>query len=145
MCVSAKIGFTGSRTGLSSQQRTALLRVLMDLAPDKIEVHHGMCVGADQDFNSLVRNQYASEERLIVGHPPINNRYLGDMHVDVLRDVKEYMERNRDIVKETVLLIACPNAPERQRSGTWATVRFARSTNKRIITVWPDGRAIPEP
>lgn len=53
---------------------------------------------------------------------------------------KPYLERNQDIVRSTELLLATPeNNVEQQRSGTWATIRFARKMNKSIIIIDTDG------
>jgi hypothetical protein len=47
--------------------------------------------------------------------------------------------RNHRIVDMTRVLVACPDGEERQHSGTWATVRYARKRGKWIIIVYPDG------
>jgi hypothetical protein len=58
---------------------------------------------------------------------------------------KPYLSRNKDIVLETELLIATPGEEEEQiRSGTWSTVRYARSLKRMINIVLPDGRVIAE-
>lgn len=55
--------------------------------------------------------------------------------------IKPPLVRNHDIVDSTELLIACPKEQvEVLRSGTWATIRYAR---KKEITVWlidPEGQ-----
>jgi hypothetical protein len=54
--------------------------------------------------------------------------------------------RNHDIVDETELLIACPGElAEAVRSGTWATVRYARKLGRPIVIFWPDGSVTGEP
>jgi predicted Rossmann fold nucleotide-binding protein DprA/Smf involved in DNA uptake len=40
--------------------------------------------------------------------------------------------RNRAIVNSSGLLIAAPAGEEILRSGTWSTVRYARSKDKRV-------------
>jgi hypothetical protein len=48
------------------------------------------------------------------------------------------LERNRDIVDATVALLAGPDGNrERQRSGTWATVRYARGIGNRPVAILP--------
>jgi outer membrane protein insertion porin family len=54
------------------------------------------------------------------------------------------LDRNRAIVDSCDVLIACPKGPEEQRSGTWATVRYARKQKKRIVIIWPDGEVTEE-
>lgn len=59
--------------------------------------------------------------------------------------VKKPLDRNRDIVEAAEVLIACPDGPERQRSGTWATIRHALRVGKPVVIVWPDGRVERRP
>jgi hypothetical protein len=42
------------------------------------------------------------------------------------------------------MLAACPKGPEERRSGTWATVRYARKTGKPVVIFWPDGTVTEE-
>ncbi len=53
---------------------------------------------------------------------------------------KPYLERNRDIVDASEVLIACPSTREEvMRSGTWATVRYARKKGMKITLIFRDG------
>ncbi len=52
---------------------------------------------------------------------------------------KEYLERDRDIVDATEALFATPDGPERAKSGTWYTVRYAVKTGKPVYICYPDG------
>ena len=62
---------------------------------------------------------------------------------DETRKQKDYLDRNHDIVDETELLIACPKEPEEiTRSGTWATIRYARKKKKKLRIILPNGRMI---
>lgn len=63
---------------------------------------------------------------------------------DEKREPLPYLARNCVIVDEADILLACPKGPEEQRSGTWATVRYARKQNKRIVIVYPDGTITTE-
>ena len=64
---------------------------------------------------------------------------------DEVRDPLPYLERNRAIVDACDILIACPKGmQEEQRSGTWATVRYARRRDRPIVIVWPDGTVTRE-
>ena len=133
-----KVGFTGTQNGLSSEQRSALVMTLLDLT-GRIEAHHGMCVGADHEFHDMVRDNYKPDNRFIVGHPPRDKKQFVACEVDDMRDEKPYRVRNRDIVNESEILVACPASAERARSGTWSTVRYARSMAKPIMIILPDG------
>jgi hypothetical protein len=58
----------------------------------------------------------------------------------MMRPERPYLDRNKDIVRETASLIAAPAEPEEQlRSGTWSTVRFARKQGKPVFLILPDG------
>jgi hypothetical protein len=46
---------------------------------------------------------------------------------------QEYIVRNREIVDSTDFLVACPlTSYETLSSGSWATVRYARSKSKKV-------------
>ena len=130
------VGFTGSR---GIKDRSSDLRCVLDvlLGHDFYSLHHGDCIGGDfQAHNAALRCGFS-----IVIHPPLNNRYrfFGDLNnslhqVAVLKQ-KTYLARNHDIVDESRLLVALPKRPESMRSGTWATIRYARKLGKPIIIV----------
>jgi hypothetical protein len=133
------VGFTGTRHGLTALQRAALHRLLADLRP--AEVHHGCCVGADEECARAAAN--LGNGCQVHAHPCTLTAYQfagwalisGHRH-----PVKPPLERNRDIVDATDLLIACPDGhEEKQRSGTWHTVRFARRSGKPRVLIFPDG------
>jgi hypothetical protein len=134
-----KIGFTGTRRGLTPAQKDALLDTLISLAPETVEAHHGMCVGADDEFDHLVRDVYDPANRRIVGHPPEDQKHYAPAVCDVMWSPKPYLERNKNIVYKCEALIACPDGPEKRRSGTWSTVRHARSSRKPVFVIWPNG------
>lgn len=134
-----KIGFTGTQTGLSAQQKMVLTGILNSVGPIGMfpnEFHHGCCIGADSESHYI-----AKEVGLhIVLHPPTNLSKADTTLVgDEERRAKDYLARNHDIVNESSLLIACPKGPEELRSGTWATVRYARKQKKQLIIIFPDG------
>lgn len=103
------------------------------------EVHHGCCDGSDAEFHAIA---YDAGCR-IHGHPPTNPVYRAALTfrlTDIVHPEKPYLERNRDIVSATEALIAAPGeAVEQLRSGTWSTVRYARSIGRRVYVVLPDG------
>jgi hypothetical protein len=54
--------------------------------------------------------------------------------------------RNRAIVRTVDLLVAAPSsAIEEIRSGTWSTVRFARSQGRRVLILAPEQLKISRP
>lgn len=128
-----KIGFTGTRNGMTPQQRAALESMLCDAEG---EFHHGDCVGADAQAHDI-----ATDLGLItIGHPPVERSLRAYCGVMLSRDPKPYLDRNKDIVREADLMIAAPGEREPQlRSGTWSTIRFARKMRKRLWIFYPDG------
>ncbi len=114
------VGFTGTRIGLSEPQRAELVRQLHMLGTRSL--HHGDCQGADVQCHEAGRSLGLH----IVGHPPTATGLRAFCECDELRGPKPFLVRNRIIVAESEILIACPDGPERLRSGTWMTVRHAR-------------------
>lgn len=127
-----KIGFTGTREGLSEYQRGELIDWLILLQPT--EVYHGLCEGGDEEFHDLVRILFPDTCR-IIGHPPLNKKYYSHRVCDEYRKEKDYISRNHDIVDESDALIGCPKGEEVLRSGTWATIRFCKKTGKECIII----------
>ena len=136
-----KVGFTGTRAGLSVVQRKSLVRLINTIRGEVTEAHHGDCVGADAEFHDicLVR------EILIVIHPPLQPfQRACCVGYDFIREPKDYFDRDMDIVDETDLLIACPKTSTPvPHSGTWLTAGYARVTGKPIWFVYPDGTVVP--
>lgn len=132
------IGVTGTRHGITDTQAYGLHLLLASLQPG--ELHHGDCLGADDAAHRLYVQYPLSR---VVIHPPDvdtqrafcgNHRGLSESIT--LRPAAPYLVRNRAIVDACDLLIACPRTHrEETRSGTWATVRYARSQNKPILII----------
>jgi hypothetical protein len=136
-----RIGFTGTRQGMTAWQREVVRRVLLTAT----EAHHGDCLGADAEFHELA---WAGGIDLVI-HPPEDDkaqaRCVGALMV---HPPKPYLERNKDIVDGTDLLVATPKEAKEPRvkrgSGTWACIGYARRVGKRILIVWPDGESFLE-
>ena len=129
------LGVTGTQDGMTSDQVRRIESWSDTLIAHFEYLHHGDCIGADEQMANLFRLYM-----LIVSHPPIVRAKRAFTESDEIRPEKPYLERNRDIVNESFTLIAMPKGYyEIQRSGTWATIRYARQTHKRHVIVWPDG------
>lgn len=123
-----KIGFTGTRKGMTDIQKELFTKLIIERNP--IEFHHGDCIGADYDAHQNVSKLGIR----IVIHPPIIPTYRAYCKSFNIFPPLPYMVRNRSIVNETDLLIACPKSnKEELRSGTWSTVRYARKQHKEVI------------
>lgn len=137
-----KVGFTGTRDGMTPIQAQFVYDEVRILEPT--EAHHGMCVGADEEFDELLGQTYVP---LVHGHPPTDTSLMAEgLSCDVLSEPKPYLQRNRDIVDQTEHLIAAPRGmTEEHRSGTWSTVSYARRLRRPITICWPDGTVTREP
>lgn len=133
---SVEIGITGTQRGLTEKQFLSLQNLLRVLHMNKI--HAGDCVGVDAETILLVKE--LRPEVITVGHPPTNPRKRAFLTYDEERKPLDYIPRNHAIVDESDYLIACPKEfTEVLRSGTWATIRYAREMGKSVIIILPDG------
>ena len=132
------LGFSGTIKGMTDEQLVTFKTLIIDLDPAFF--HHGMCIGADTQAHDAV---WLLTDATIIGHPPVNTRYMTTRKCTIRREPRRYMDRNQDIVVESELLIATPKEVKEQlRSGTWATVRRARKVGIPIILITPDGGTI---
>jgi hypothetical protein len=134
----SKIGFTGTRRGMSDAQLVGVEAMLKHMGAT--ELHHGDCIGADVDANALA---VFLKMRKVV-HPPIDQSHRGFADkTDETREPKTHFARNRDIVDETEALIATPWQATRPApktgGGTWYTIEYAIKRGKPVYVVWPDG------
>ncbi len=145
------LGFTGSQNGLTPAQDSALMSLIVALKPTSL--HQGCCVGADHQvtafFAFYVRLREKGGDRpRIIGYPSniVAKTSLPAITLcDEVRPAKPPLERNRDIVNDSRKLIACPRlASEELRSGTWATIRFARKLKRHIYLLLPNGEVVEE-
>ena len=124
------IGFTGTRTGITISQTRQIIDLLDDKTLNIVEVHHGDCKGADADFHNLCLLRNIK----IVIHPPIYPKERAFCKSDFIMPPLQYLDRNVEIVNSCDILIACPkNEQEELRSGTWATIRYAKKINKKTL------------
>lgn len=131
-----EIGFTGTRRGMTNQQKETVTRIIQDL-PHVRKAHEGDCIGSDHDFCHICN----SLDIKLVGHPPDVPTYRAFHFKDVMMlPPKPYLERNDDIIKFSKIMIATPGEYiEKKRSGTWYTIRHARKARREIFIVFPDG------
>lgn len=131
-----KIGFTGTQEGMTEKQIDAISVFLLDYEVQ--EFHHGDCVGADNDAHIITRIQAPAAK--IVVHPPLNESKRAFCRADAVLPAKPYLDRNHDIVDAVEVMFATPKEKvEQVRSGTWATIRYARKQGKPLYIVYPDG------
>jgi hypothetical protein len=132
-----EIGFTGTRRGMSYNQKKNFRIIFGALAQIyEIKLHHGDAIGADAEADAIGRLYNAK----IIIHPPTDPKYRAFCckRGDIQFPEKPYLVRDRDIVDPCDLLISTPmTVVEILRSGTWATIRYARKTDKPRINLEP--------
>ena len=100
-------------------------------------LHHGDCLGAD----ALAHQVAVDLDWDIIIHPPTKDAQRAFCSRDgewvAVLLAKPYMVRNRMIVNDSSELLAMPSDPTTPvlRSGTWATIRYARKCNREITFV----------
>ena len=73
-----RIGLTGTREGMTEQQKRSLIQLLAEYRPT--EFHHGDCVGADAEAHTIVQ-QHCTTARIVI-HPPTNPAMRAFCHGD---------------------------------------------------------------
>ena len=141
------VGVSGTRHGLTSNQRMAayqILRAWKDRHGGSVRLHHGCCVGADEE----IHKEAISLGFAVVGHPPVNTtfsalrRLQGFEHINLPRP---YLVRNRNIVMAVNKILLLPRgnifAPN-SGGGTWSTLRCAMKMDRVWVMVLGDGTVI---
>jgi hypothetical protein len=147
------VGVTATRSGMRTPQLATARTILTTLRDaGAAYLHHGDCIGGDDQFDSLADDLGYH----IVIHPPTDSRFraycLGQRGATTARGKtrrelppRRFLDRNQQIVMATgILLGASAHGHEHVRSGTWSTIRFARARRMPRVVLWPDGRATIE-
>ena len=113
------VGMTGSRNGLTAEQRQAAADWLLTIQPEWL--HHGDCIGADAELDGIAREL----DIQTCVHPPERSDRRAYCEGDVILQPLPYLMRNQGIVAESDILLAFPDGPEKLRSGTSSTVKYA--------------------
>jgi len=135
------LGFTGTREGMTLRQLAAADRALRDTPIGRIL--HGGCRGADAEIDHCAALLGIPRHCYPGPHGMAELDRSGDLKI---LDARDYHARNRVIVQRSSLLLVAPKqstypAPRlRKAGGTWWTARYAASTGRRAVIVWPDGQ-----
>lgn len=135
LAVVVHIGFSGSSRLITEPQEIGIAALMVDL--DALYLHHGDCIHGD----ALAHQIGLELSYSIIIHPPVNpaKRAFCIGAIETY-PMLPYLERNRFIVDSVGLLIAAPFTPaEELRSGTWATIRYARKRGVPVWICWPNG------
>lgn len=121
-----RMGFTGTQKGMSDKQKRAFIAFVKENKPS--EFHHGDCIGADSEAHDIVEH-YSPNTKIII-HPPKDAKKRAFKSGEEVLNERDYLDRNKDIVDHTDILVATPKGKEELRSGTWSTIRYAKKVNK---------------
>lgn len=135
-----RISFTGSRKGMTSLQKKTFVKIISTL-PD-FSFLHGDCIGADSDAHNLVLDQ--GMKNILIRPCYFNDQRAFSEGGTIIAKPGHPLARNKKIVDDGDQLIACPSGyAEERRSGTWATIRYARAKMP-ILIIWPNGKVTIE-
>jgi hypothetical protein len=131
-----RIGVTGTREGATDQQLTRVINYMIGLGPGNLhELHHGDCAGVDSQVACAARHLGWR----LVCHPPISDYLRAYEPSDETREPLDYLERDRNIVDETELLIVVPlHNPIQKKGGTWYTYLYASKRKKKMQVFLPE-------
>lgn len=122
-----KIGFTGTREGMSQNQKEQFILKCDELGIT--EFHHGDCEGADAEAHDIVREFFPHV--WIEVYPPKSTYRQAFRKGDKHHPPESYLTRDYKIVQNTDFLIGAPKSDtEIIRSGTWTTIRYGRKLKK---------------
>lgn len=131
-----RIGFTGSRNGMTDAQKELLTEVLATNGMTSFV--HGGATGADTEAHDI-----ASWVPITVmpgcdkNGVPRNPREWGDADVE---KALPFLVRNLRIINDSDMMVACPDSMmEIGRSGTWSTIRQTRKKRVPLVIIFPDG------
>ena len=132
------IGFTGSRNGMTDKQEEGFEQLAKTL--DISEFHHGDCIGSDEKADSIIKSQIEKRKKDIktIIHPSYK-KDRANCKGDVVIKPTSYLDRNKDIVNHSEVLVATPSGKENFTSGVWATIRLARKKKIPIYVIKPNG------
>ena len=130
-----RLGFTGTRQGMTAEQRAACAALLREFGVTA--VHHGDATGADAEFHDLARAVGVH----VTVHPPLAPQYRAWKTGDIVHQPARYKIRNRAIVDASEVVLGAPADTERAspHSGTWFTLRYAVRRGKWVVVIWADG------
>ncbi len=138
------VGFTGTSKGMTPQQAVAVANFLGKYA--SFIGHHGLCIGADVQFDGLARAALGFDHMVIYPASNVGSKRgcIPASPGDIMRSEMLPLIRNAQIAQECDVLIATPKEDHMiTRSGTWSTVRYALAEHVPVFVVIPQGHVIP--
>jgi len=147
--MTTRIGFTGSRTGMTPAQKESFKKLLCQLGDGSpIEFHHGGCKGSDVEAALIVRDMFPNA--VIVRHPGRSANGDDSWEAEPDKDVddlilepKQHFARNRDIVDCADIVIATPSYDHvingHTNGGTAYSYCYSIKKLRRTFLIKPNG------
>lgn len=136
-----KLAFTGTQADMTINQYRFVDQWLYRYKAELSLIEHGGCIGADTSFHTLCCEHGLA--KLIEVWPSDIAGKQGKLSCPgsfKLHNPLPPLFRNQLMVRTCNTLLATPREIEEVlRSGTWATIRYARKLCKAIIIIQPDG------
>lgn len=125
--------FTGSASAnMSAEQIDRLEAHLLVLNPT--HAIHGDAIHRDAQFHDIVRELLPNTTISIYPANIAGKRAF--KKGDYIFEPRPPIERNHTMVDKSLVVLACPlSRVEIVRSGTWATIRYARECGKRVVFI----------
>lgn len=138
------VGFTGTQEGMTARQCDLLeeyLRGALEYARAsnlRPVFRHGDCIGSDDQAATMARWLGFH----VVAHPcTIEAKRSYNPNSNVVLAPQPPLDRNKIIVRNSDWMVATPKEEFREqepvRSGTWATIRYARKLEKHVTIIFP--------
>lgn len=130
---------TATRDGLTyPQQQVWRYRVARGLP----WLLHGDCLGGDAETHYIALRFRATQIWIFPPSDPKQRAYCRGYHR--IEDPAPFLVRNHRMVDAAEALMAFPKGfAEEWRSGTWATIRYAKRRKRPLVIVYPDGTQEP--
>lgn len=138
-----ELACTATQHGLTDAQTRGVSGFFsMYHVTDRINsLHNGGCIGGDEEIAEIA---YSFLPRInIILHPGDTPKKWSTRVFELASEIFPHrgnLERNRYMVDIATHVLACPReGTEVLRSGTWATIRYAKKTGKRLTIIYPSG------
>jgi predicted Rossmann fold nucleotide-binding protein DprA/Smf involved in DNA uptake len=131
---------------MSDYQQKVFREFLIRFGPKIVSFSHGCCRGADIEAHQIVREVLGQKVHISVYPSTARTRAPIPQDADYVHKRLGPLQRNQLIVDcGSGLLFAAPlQTNEVQRSGTWATVRYARRLGMTIVIAPRTVRDLPK-
>ncbi len=141
-----RVSFTGTRAGMTPWQSQLFTKWVSERRESIVSFAHGCCSGSDVDAHRLVREICGKSVFIAVFPSTAKTRASIPDDANYVAAPKPPLDRDRDIVGNgsDVLLATPKEIREVVRSGTWATVRYARKKKVRVEIFYPCPKDVEE-